>query len=54
MYFSLIHKKTNALDHDGFNPLKPNLGKMVPADLSKYNPKRNIGYEEIKAICKNG
>ena len=52
MYYSLIHKKTNALDNDGFNPLKSIPGKMVPADLSKYYPKKNIAYEEIKAICK--
>lgn len=52
MYYSAIHKKTNALDNDGFYPLKSVPGKMVPADLSKYYPKRNIGYEEIKAICK--
>lgn len=52
MYFSLVHKKTNALDNDGFNALKSNPGKLVPADLSKYYPKRNVAYEEIKAICK--
>ena len=52
MYYSLVHKKTNALENGGFNPLKSNRGKMIPADLSKYYPKRNIGYEEIKAICK--
>ena len=52
MYFSLVQKKTNALENDGFNPLKPNSGKLIPADLSKYYPKRNVGYEEIKAICK--
>lgn len=52
MYQSAIHKKTNALENDGFNPLKSNSGKMIPADLSKYYPKRNAGYEEIKAICK--
>lgn len=52
MYFSLIQKKTNALENEGFNPLKSNTGKMIPADLSKYYPKRNVGYEEIKAICK--
>ena len=52
MYFSLVHKKTNVLENDGFNPLKPNAGKLIPADLSKYYPKRNIGYEEIKTICK--
>lgn len=52
MYFSLVHKKTNVLDNDGFYPLVSNEGKMVPADLSKYYPKRNVAYEEIKAICK--
>jgi len=52
MYFSAIQKRTNALDNDGFNPLKSSNAKMVPADLSKYYPKRNIAYEEIKAICK--
>ena len=52
MYYSAIHKKTNALENDGFYPLKSVPGKMIPADLSKYYPKRNIGYEEIKAICK--
>jgi len=52
MFQSAIHKKTNALDNDGFYPLKNIPGKMVPADLSDYYPKRNIAYEEIKAICK--
>lgn len=52
MYYSLIHKKTNALENYGFNALASKPGKMVPADLSKYYPKRNIGYEQIKAICK--
>lgn len=52
MFNSAIHKKTNALDNDGFYPLKNHPGKMIPADLSKYYPKRNKGYEEIKAICK--
>lgn len=51
MYYSLIHKKTNVLENEGFNPLQSNPGKMIPADLSKYYPKRNRGYEEIKAIC---
>lgn len=52
MYNSAIQKRTNALDNDGFNPLKNHNGKMIPADLSKYYPKKNIAYEEIKAICK--
>jgi len=52
MYASLVHKRTNALDNEGFYPLTSHAGKMVPADLSKYYPKRNVAYEEIKAICK--
>jgi hypothetical protein len=52
MYQSAIHKKTNALENEGFNALAENKGKLIPADLSKYYPKRNIAYEEIKAICK--
>lgn len=52
MYQTAIHKKTNALDNDGFYPLMTDERPMVPADLSKYYPKRNKGYEEIKAICK--
>lgn len=52
MFLSLLHKKTNVLDNDGFYPLQSIEGKMVPADLSKYYPKRNVAYEEIKAICK--
>ena len=52
MYYSAVHKKTNALENNGFNPLKSNSRKMIPADLSKYYPKRNKAYDEIKAICK--
>lgn len=49
---SAIHKKTNALDNDGFYALVKNDKHLIPADLSKYYPKRNKGYEQIKAICK--
>jgi hypothetical protein len=52
MYYSAIHKKTNVLENDGFHPLLNGPDKLVPADLSKYFPKRNKGYETIKAICK--
>ncbi|MFZ4106833.1 hypothetical protein [Flavobacterium sp.] len=52
MYYSAIHKKTNALDNEGFHPLMTVDKNLIPADLSKYYPKRNKGYEEIKAICK--
>lgn len=51
-YQSATNKRTNALDNDGFYPLLKNERPMVPADLSKYSPKRNAAYEEIKAICK--
>ena len=52
MYYSAIHKKTNVLDNDGFNALTKDERPLVTADLSKYYPKRNKGYEKIKAICK--
>ncbi|TBX69977.1 hypothetical protein EZL74_06040 [Flavobacterium silvisoli] len=52
MYASLVHKRTNNLDNDGFHPLESHGGKIIPADLSKYYPKKNVAYEEIKAICK--
>jgi len=51
MYFSLVHKRSNALDNDGFYPLESHPGKMIPADLSIYYPKRNHAYEEIKGLC---
>ena len=52
MFNSAIHKKTNVLENEGFHPLLTDQRPMVPADLSKYYPKRNKGYEAIKAICK--
>ena len=52
VYNSAAHKKTNALNNGGFYPLMTDQRPMVPADLSKYYPKRNKAYEEIKAICK--
>ncbi len=52
LYKSALHKKTNALENDGFNALKSNKRPMLVADLSKYYPKKNTGYEEIKLICK--
>ncbi|MCF6130541.1 hypothetical protein L1S35_12725 [Flavobacterium sp. AS60] len=52
MYASLVHKETNALYNDGFNALLKNQRPMIAADLSKYYPKRNKAYEEIKVICK--
>lgn len=52
MFYSAIHKPTNALENFGFHPLMTNERPMVAADLSKYYPKRNKGYETIKSICK--
>ena len=49
---SATNEKTNALDNDGFYALNKNERPMVAADLSKYYPKKNAGYEEIKLICK--
>ena len=50
MFLSLTNKKTNALSNLGYFPLKGN-GKNMSYDLSDYTPKKNIAYEEIKAIC---
>ena len=50
-YNSAIHKPTNALSLDGFNPLTKNVRPLVPADLSKYSPKRNKSYDDIKKLC---
>jgi len=52
LFYAAVHKRTNALENDGFHPLLTNKRPMIPADLSKYYPKRNKGYEEIKAMCK--
>ena len=53
MYYSMIHKPTNALEQEGFYPLLTNKRPLVPADLSKYTPKRNKSYEAIKKICQD-
>jgi len=52
MVNSAIKKPTNVLENEGFHPLKTTQKNLIPADLSKYAPKRNRAYEEIKAICK--
>jgi hypothetical protein len=51
MYKTLTHEPTNQLFHDGFYPLLTNQHPLVPADLRKYSPKRNIAYEKIKQLC---
>lgn len=50
MFFSLFHKKTNALHNLGFYPLN-NKGKNLSYDLSKYQPKPNKNYKFIKELC---
>lgn len=50
-YKTAVKEKTNALDNFGFYPLMKNQRPMISADLSKYYPKKNAGYEEIKLIC---
>jgi len=52
MYQTFIQKKTNSLHKNGFNPLMTDKRPMIAADLSKYSPKKNAAYEEIKIICK--
>jgi len=51
MFFSLVKKKSNALDNLGYFPLR-NKGEHMTYDVTKYSPKRNEAYEEIKAICR--
>lgn len=45
------NEPTNQLYRDGFYPLMENQHPLVPADLRKYKPKRNIAYEKIKQLC---
>lgn len=51
VFLSLTNKKTNALSNFGYYPLIGNEKKMN-YDLSDYSPKKNVAYDEIKAICK--
>ena len=51
MFASLAHKKSNALQNFGYYPLRK-YGKNMSFDISEYSPKKNVAYEEIKAICK--
>lgn len=52
VYKTAINEKSKTLNQEGFNPLKSNQRPMIRADLSKYYPKKNIGYEEIRLLCK--
>lgn len=51
VFFSLSHKKSNALTNFGYYPLK-GFGENMKYDLSDYAPKKNLAYEEIRALCK--
>ncbi len=50
MFFSVVHKESNALHNDGFMALRRN-GHDMRYDLSDYSPKRNKAYEEIRYLC---
>lgn len=51
LFFSIIKKKSNALQNGGFYPLT-NVGKNMNYDLSKYTPKPNKNYKRIKDLCR--
>ncbi|WP_163400270.1 hypothetical protein [Flavobacterium fluviatile] len=52
-FFTLIHKKTNALDNQGYYPLKKHKNGNMKNNIVNLNPlKHNKYYEEIKTICK--
>lgn len=51
MLFTLVNKKSNSLENFGYYALR-NRGENMNYDLADYSPKKNIAYEEIKAICK--
>ena len=51
LFFSIIKRKSNALQNGGFYPLT-NVGKNMTYDLSKYTPKANKNYKKIKDLCR--
>lgn len=51
LFFSIIKRKSNALQNGGFYPLT-NQGKNMSYDLSKYAPKANKNYQKIKDLCR--
>ncbi len=51
LFFSIIKRKSNALQNGGFYPLT-NVGKNMKYDLSKYAPKANKNYKKIKDLCR--
>lgn len=53
VFFTIIHKKTNALDNGGFYPLEKHKNGNMKNNIANLNPlPHNKYYEEIKAICK--
>lgn len=51
LFFSIMKRKSNALQNGGFYPLT-NVGKNMKYDLSKYTPKANKNYKKIKDLCR--
>ena len=53
VFYTAIHKKTNALDNLGYYPLVKNNHGNMKNDIVNLNPlPHNKYYEEIKNICK--
>jgi len=53
VFFTLVHKKTSALQNLGFYPLQKHKNANMKNDIVNLNPlPHNKSYEEIKAICK--
>ncbi|MET3028153.1 hypothetical protein ABXT06_15845 [Flavobacterium sp. UW10123] len=52
-FFTLMHKKTNALDNLGYYPLEKHKNGNMKNNIVNLNPlPHNKYYEEIKNICK--
>ncbi|MBF4517574.1 hypothetical protein IRZ71_14515 [Flavobacterium sp. ANB] len=52
-FFTLIHKKTNALDNLGYYPLEKHKNGNMKNNIVNLNPlPHNKYYEEIKNLCK--
>jgi hypothetical protein len=51
-FFTAIQKKTTCKDNYGFEPLEATTTDIGYFDTTNF-PKRNLAYEEIKAICKS-
>lgn len=52
-FFTLMHKKTNALDNLGYYPLEKHKNGNMKNNIANLNPlPHNKYYEEIKNICK--